>query len=229
MKIELTPEEIKTLKLFTYYCRGYGAEEVNQHTYISNCEPDRWDSKWYKSDGGMPIDGYDAIGDLLDKLIDQYDLAAKGADRDCDNNAEMTINIDCVERKLSVRITEYRMGQRDMGDSKEIDINEESPYGEMLRKMKQKGYKSGYVTFDGGGDSGEISAQIDFGKGNFEMLNRELENELYNWLENFYGGWEINEGSHGEFTFNVDGNVELSFYEHTEDNVDLGQVLYAEF
>ena len=83
-----------------------------------------------------------------------------------------------------------------------------------------------YVTFDGGGDSGYIQ--------DVDSEDREVPkfilDILYEVLEENYGGWEINEGSQGEFNILPNEKmVELNFNQNFEDNVSDGVVGYAEF
>jgi hypothetical protein len=108
-------------------------------------------------------------------------------------------------------------------------LNEDENWSEFFNKMREDGFKVGIVKFDGGGDSGEIYDKIEFDREFETDLEKDVLDFLYNWLQGFYGGWEINEGSHGEFMFMSNGKVELHFYEHNEDEVQIGQVFYSEF
>lgn len=117
------------------------------------------------------------------------------------------------------------------------------------------GIESFVVTFDGGGDSGQVEDPCDFNpekskeeldvllskvvegakisdgtrwgpNGSEELwkydptLNELISSLCYDTLESVYGGWEINEGSHGTFTFDVKKRkVILDFNERViEDN-----------
>lgn len=226
---ELTPEQLKTLKLFAYYCQSYGAEEVNQDWYISagDCMAEIYRNEWYQSHGS-PIPGYDKIDELIENIINENDLPAQGEDRDCENSARLDINIDCKEKTIEIKIGEWRQDQRDLGDSEELGDDEDFA-NSIFKHMKENNLERGFVEFNGGGDSGDIYDRIDYNDGSFGKLTTAVESYLYTWLENFYGGWEINEGSHGNFHFYPNGLVELEFYEHTEDFHGLGQVFYAKF
>ena len=96
--------------------------------------------------------------------------------------------------------------------------------------LKSKKYSEGVITFAGGGDSGEIESRIEYDGKFTEQIPKDLMEFFYEWLENHFGGWEINEGSQGRFVFNADeGNLELLFEENTEEQYGLGQVFYAKF
>lgn len=222
----LTPEQIKTLKLFAYYCQGYGADEVRQYQYMSGCEIDYYESNWGK-DYGSNIQGYDAIDSAIKEIIETNELSSEGYDRDCDNNGQLRISIDCKERNISFSVEEYRFANNEMGN--EIDGIEDEDVLKLFEYMNENNFSEGVVEFDGGGDSGEISEKILFDGDVQDDISAGVSDFLYRELENFYGGWEINEGSHGRFVFHKNGIVQLDFNEHREDSVDLGRVFYAEF
>ena len=68
-----------------------------------------------------------------------------------------------------------------------------------------------YVKFDGNGDSGQIE-QAEDESGSIINVSANVEDWCYNQLESNYGGWEINEGSSGQFIFDLDNNTcELEF------------------
>ena len=222
----LSPEQIKTLKLFAYYCQGYGASEVYQSQYIEDCDLNYFENNWYQ-DFGSTIEGYIEIEKTIKQIISDNDLTSSGEDRDCNNNANLKINIDCKEKNISITIEEYRFENNEMG-TEETDIDNKDVQ-ELFKLMVENNFSEGVVNFDGGGDSGEIYDKITFDGDIEEEASEGVLNYLYDTLENFYGGWEINEGSHGEFIFHKDGTLVLNFNEHREDSFSLGKVFYSEF
>ena len=222
----LSPEQIKTLKLFAYYCQGYGASEVYQSQYIEDCDLNYFENNWYQ-DFGSTIEGYIEIEKTIKQIISDNDLTSSGEDRDCNNNANLKINIDCKEKNISITIEEYRFENNEMG-TEETDIDNKDVQ-ELFKLMVENNFSEGVVNFDGGGDSGEIYDKITFDGDIEEEASEGVLNYLYDTLENFYGGWEINEGSHGEFIFHKDGTLVLNFNEHREDSFGLGKVFYSEF
>lgn len=222
----LSPEQIKTLKLFAYYCQGYGASEVYQSQYIKDCDLNYFENNWYQ-DFGSTIEGYIEIEKTIKQIISDNDLTSSGEDRDCNNNANLKINIDCKEKNISITIEEYRFENNEMG-TEETDIDNKDVQ-ELFKLMVENNFSEGVVNFDGGGDSGEIYDKITFDGDIEEEVSEGVLRYLYDTLENFYGGWEINEGSHGEFIFHKDGTLVLNFNEHKEDSFGLGKVFYSEF
>lgn len=78
-----------------------------------------------------------------------------------------------------------------------------------------------YVDFSGGGDSGYIE---DYGYipqvATDIKISEELNDVLYKLLENF-GGWEINEGSQGQFEITPsEKKIELTFSWNTEETIE---------
>lgn len=113
----------------------------------------------------------------------------------------------------------------------------------ILDILSTKKVKSFTVTFDGSGDSGQIEditlkdsllesnvigATVSAGtvwtsEGSVKQINTEptmrevIEELCYAVLEGVCGGWEINEGSYGEFVFDViKRKVRLDFNERIE-------------
>jgi len=222
----LTPEQIKTLKLFAYYCQGYGDEEVEQYLYMNGCKIYHYQNIWFGSFAGS-ISGYDKINSLIKEIIETNKLTSEGYNRNCYNNGQLRISIDCKERNISFNVEEYRFSDDEMGN--EIDGIEDEDVLKLFEYMNENNFSEGVVEFDGGGDSGEISEKILFDGDVQDDISAGVTDFLYKELENFYGGWEINEGSHGKFIFSKKGIIYLEFYAHKEDTIDLGRVFYAEF
>ena len=72
------------------------------------------------------------------------------------------------------------------------------------------------LKYNGGGDSGYLESDFDNG----EPVPTEVEEWCYQQLEDNFGGWEINEGSQGEFQFYFDEkNVILSHTFNIEESI----------
>lgn len=230
---KLTPEQAKRLKLFSYYCRSFGAEEVNQYQYIHEGDIDYYENTWSRG-FGTPIEGYPEILDTIKEIIELNEIIDKSG-IEWENRGTLTINIDCKERKIKMSVSEYVLRDEASGDEKSVnDISDEDlkkELDELFKMMNETGFEEGVIEFNGGGDSGEVESTITFDSEFREDIrnSREIENFLYRWLSSFYGGWEINEGSHGSFHFFADGMIQLEFYEHLEAEESLGTFFYSEF
>lgn len=72
------------------------------------------------------------------------------------------------------------------------------------------------VKYNGSGDSGYIESNFEE---NGDALPTSMEDWCYRQLEDNFGGWEINEGSDGEFKFNFnDMTITLNHTYNTEEN-----------
>jgi hypothetical protein len=75
------------------------------------------------------------------------------------------------------------------------------------------------ITYTGGGDSGYFD-QTESDNGN-DVLDGSMEEIGYEALEVFFSGWEVNEGSDGNMTFNFDEQrFNIEHYQYVEENVD---------
>jgi hypothetical protein len=98
---------------------------------------------------------------------------------------------------------------------------EGAEYDDMIEEWEEKGVfkdieipEDNYLVlkYNGGGDSGYIESNFENG----EPVPTEIENWCYQQLEENFGGWEINEGSQGEFQF--DFNEKTVGLSHTFNN-----------
>ena len=194
MEKNLTPEELKTLKLFAYYCMGYGCNEVNYTVSLYNCEIDWLEKNSYCADDDgysftQSIEMYDKIKNLVNEISQEIIDAGAFDDTDC-GSASLIFNFDNKERKLNV-----------------------------------KGYYNVMIDKPGG----IVKEEDDFTPAVTEFMES-LKSQNIDFFTVDFGGWEINEGSHGTFHFNVkSGNIELEFYGHSMEDETIGIVFSCEF
>ncbi len=220
--MELSKEDLKTLKLFAYMCKSYGIDEAEVQVQFYAGDIDYIDTYAYETDGPSRVELYDTITHLIQRIIDENDLSDY-AYSDTTERGYLSFNFDCNERNLKVVGYSYVMSSKPMGDRfEEEQLSENYPSViEFLNELKNSGGVTKEVYFNGGGDSGEIESS---------GIPKDVESFLYRWLSEFYGGWEINEGSYGEFVFDTqDMSVTLNFNENVEISESNGQVFYVEF
>jgi len=222
---QLTPEELKTLQLFAYYCRSYGADNVYRTYYLSACSKDWEDDKWYSRDVSGGIDGYDRIDELIDKLVDDESIIDQF--NDCDGSQRIEIEIDCKEKVLTITAYETVYGTEPHGSDYTLpDIKSE--YGEEYAKAVEELFtyldgRDARVEFSGGGDDGYIEDDMTV-DGEQEDVPKPIEELLYSMLNSNYAGWENNEGGQGSWEFNSgDKTIFFDFNYNTEEeeSVDL--------
>jgi hypothetical protein len=94
-----------------------------------------------------------------------------------------------------------------------------------IEKMKKDYGNTLEITYDGGGDSGQIN---DYGDSETSSvrLNEDIESTAYEIIDLYHSGWENNEGGDGRIKFNFEeGTVMLSHNMSYEDEFveDLGE------
>jgi len=211
----LTPEEKKYLGKIARYLSSLGMKygEINfemepddeEISYDPNDFPTYFDNNYNAEipDGLVPI---------LKRIIDYFDDAdlysnlPDGSDIDYQR---FEITIDGVKREISLTHIYSYFSE---GDSQGVE------YDDMIEEWEEKGVfddvsipEDGYMTlkYNGGGDSGYIESDFDNG----EPVPSQIEDWCYKELEENFGGWEINEGSQGEFQF--DFNEKTVVLAHT--------------
>ena len=217
---QLTPEELKTLQLFAYYCRSYGANNVYQTHYFSACSRDWEDDRWSSSQIKSSIDSYDKIENLITKLVDSENISDKF--NDCDGSQRVEVEIDCVNRILEINLFETIYGTEPHGSEYDLnDIKEEfgeETYNEVVQLFKELNGGDARVDFSGGGDSGYIDDFMIIDDEQVDIPNL-IEEMLYSML-NQYAGWENNEGGQGSWIFYSRNEViEFDFNYNTEEEV----------
>jgi hypothetical protein len=165
-------------------------------------------------DGLIPI--YKKIADHI-----QENNLYKSPQYDDINYERIDFDIDCQKSEISVNHW-YTYYQR--GDSNSVTWDAEDDK-EIFEEWEKEGVledldipNDGILTikYNGSGDSGYI-------ENSFEEIGDQvpaaIEDWCYNQLERNFGGWEINEGSDGEFIFNFhEMTIELNHTYNVEEN-----------
>jgi hypothetical protein len=210
----LTPEEKKYLGRIGRYLRSMGMDygdiefemEPDQEgiAYSPNDFPTHFQNNYNAEipDGLVPI---------LKKIIDYVDdegLYSELPDDGYLDYQRFDITIYANEKKeISLtHIYSFQIG----GEPEGVE------YDDMIEEWEEKGVfddteipEDNYLVlkYNGGGDSGYLESNFESG----QPVPTEVEEWCYQQLEENFGGWEINEGSQGEFQFYFDEkNVILS-------------------
>ena len=228
--IELNEKQLKTLKLFSYYVKSHGCEEGYAEVYLYGYGD--YDSSgfenWYCGDSHDRIESYDTVNEVMKYIFDKLDYEEYMDDSD--NSGSLRFEIDFKEKTIDVHLYENVKTSNETGRSYEDEeIEENEDLKSFFIRMRDEGIRNGYVQFDGGGDSGQIEDYLVIEGDNVD-LPAGVTDWLYNSLEGFYGGWEINEGSHGRFEFDFENKeIVLDFNEHREDSRDCGKIFHVDF
>jgi hypothetical protein len=221
---QLTPDELKTLQLFAYYCRSYGADSVYKTYYLSACDKDWEDDRWYSRDVNGGIEGYDRIDELIEKLVDDESIINHF--NECDGSQRIEVEIDCKEKSLIINAYETIYGTDPYGNEYTLE-NIEDEYGEDAAKAVEELFtyldgRDASVNFSGGGDDGYIEDDMTV-DGEQEDIPKPIEELLYSILNGNHAGWENNEGAQGSWEFNS-GNktIFFDFNYNTEEESNIG-------
>ena len=220
--LNLSPEQLKTLKLFSYYCGSHGARTAFGYVYLSEYGTvDFIDNYWY-SDSNTRIDTYDKISDLIEYIISGTEMLDY---YDYEGNGTLIFEIDVNERKL--KIDGYHKEYSTNDSSYEWSEKNGDFEGVLDEVFSDLGGDTAIVTFEGGGDSGFINDNMEvIGVGD-RPVPKTLEDWCYGQIPS---GWEINEGSQGRFIVNsMKKIIELEYGENVEDELSDGTVGYVEF
>ena len=224
MTPQVTPEQLKSLKLFSVYLQSYGAETATKEYYIEGCDVDWEDETFQSPQTNISIDTYTKIDEVLSEIVQANNLIEE-ATTDCDLRGQLTISIDCNARTLEAYSMQWEYSSEGSSDSKTLDeISEEydeDTYNEVLRLFEEIGENGeGEIKFQGGGDDGEIENEIDI-NGSSERVPKLIGDMVYQWLTDTGIDWYNNDGGQGSFVFTPKhSEIVLNIEQNYEESVD---------
>jgi len=225
MQPQVTDEQLKSLKHFSFYLQSYGAETATKEYYIESCDLDYEDENWHSPQTNISIESYTKIDEVLNEIIETNELF-ENATTDCDLRGQLNIEIDCIERVLTATASQWEFESNGFEFSKTLEeISEdysEETYNEVLRIFEQIGENGeGSASFQGGGDSGALDGDM-YINGSSEDLPKLIEDMLYHWLEETDVDWYNNEGGQGSFIFSPkNSEIYLNLEQNYEENVNV--------
>lgn len=141
---------------------------------------------------------------------------------DEDSLVSAELKIIPSERTLQI-IGYYSEYKSDEEQVTEYELPDNEEINNLIDNFKSEGHTKLYVTFDGGGDDGQLYLPQVRSENHEDFLNLRgkvfdpLTNFLYQRLQADYGGWENNEGGQGEFIIDLEEkNVTLYFSRNYE-------------
>jgi len=223
----LTPEDKQYLRRVCRYLGSLGMQDGSIEMDIdTGFDFDFSDIDWeqethFSNNYSAEVpDGLTPIFKKIADYIQENDIFQSPNDEEL-NYERIDFDIDCERQELSVNHwwTFYARGD---GNSVTWDAEEDK---EMFEEWGKDGVfedltipDNGILTvkYNGSGDSGYIESSFEETS---DGVPTSIEDWCYNQLERNFGGWEINEGSDGEFIFNFhDTTIELNHTYNTEEN-----------
>jgi hypothetical protein len=173
----------------------------------------------------------DGLKPILKKIAEhiQENNLFQSPDVDDINYERVDFDIDCKKSEISINHW-WTFYQRGDGNNVTWDAEDDKQIFEEWEKdgvfedltIPDDGILT--VKYNGSGDSGFIESNFDE---NYDGVPAPMEDWCYQQLERYYGGWEINEGSDGEFIFNFhDMTIELNHTYNVEQ--DAHDTIYEE-
>lgn len=235
MKGLLTPEEKKYLNFVSNYLRSHSLHEgdIDFEIDYDDYELPDWNTieKRYIThfSNSWNVEIPEGLIPIIEKIW-KYCETLDNFENDIENVSyqQIFVHIDAVAREITLR---QRISYYDRSDGSSILYDSEEDKERFDRWMENEMSEIEVpsdgelvVRYNGSGDSGYIESQ-------FEPTNDAVpdgvENWMYSELERHFGGWEINEGSDGQFIFNFN-NSEITLV-HTENyEVHTGNTLFEE-
>jgi Fe-S cluster assembly iron-binding protein IscA len=225
MQPQVTPEQLKSLKLFAVYLQSYGAETATKEYFIEGCSIDWEDEEFRSPQTNISIETYAKIDEVLKEIVETNELI-ENATTDCDLRGQLTLAIDCIKRTLTAYATQWEYESRGYDFSKTLnEISEdysEETYNEVIKLFEKIGQDGeAELQFNGGGDSGALDDFM-YINGSSENVPKLIEDMAYKFLEETDIDWYNNEGGQGSFIFRPKhSDIILNVEQNYEENVDI--------
>ena len=199
----LTPEEKKYLGKISRYLNSLGMSygeinfEMEPDQEVIDYSPNNFPTQFENNYNAEIPDG---LVPILKKIIGYVDDDGLYSEVPYDGYLiyqRFDITINAMSGEISLT---HSYSYQIEGGSQGIE------YDDMIEEWEEKGVfddieipEDNYLVlkYNGGGDSGYIESNFENG----EPVPTEVEEWCYQQLEENFGGWEINEGSQGEFQF----------------------------
>jgi hypothetical protein len=217
--MELTQQQIKDLKKMSLVLNALNMEDGVCYEYRN------YDSYWDPISGSMyrnrDVSGEvslpDSILDLFAEIRDSFDTSNFYDEYYDNENGGLTFCVNANRKVIDVTYDHYETNTETtsltktfkevtslslpwhMRNDKPVNKILENP--DFINEMIEKYGEFLEVRYDGGGDSGWIEGEVESSK-NETSLDDRIEDIVYFLLEIFHAGWETDEGSNGNFTFN---------------------------
>ena len=222
----LSPEDKKYLRGLSNYLNSMGmvdgSIEIDLESGYSNIQDIIWDNITHFSNNyraEIP-DGLIVILKKIMNYVDENNLFRDHGMSDI-NYERLDFDIDTERREISVN---HWWSYYDTGEENSVEWDDEEGK-DLFEGWEKDGVFEDLevpdngiliLSYNGSGDSGFVESNFDE---NFESVPSAIEDWCYTQLENNFGGWEINEGSNGEFIFNFkEMTIELKHTYNTEEN-----------
>lgn len=223
----LTPEDKQYLRRVCRYLASLGMEdgsieqEVEDSYSFDFLDVDWHEHSHFSNNYSVEIpDGLKPIVQKIANFIHEKGLFNPPQEDDL-NYERVDFDIDCSKQEISVN---HWWSYYSRGDGASVEW-EGTEGKKIFEEWEEEGAlddlevpENGILTlrYNGSGDSGYIESSFEE---NSDSVPTFIEDWCYRQLENHFGGWEINEGSDGEFQFNFNKmTIHLNHTMNTEES-----------
>jgi len=170
------------------------------------------------------------IGRFIENFMESID-ASDDLDRYSEDGDQEIYNyefvIDSQNKQVSIlgNYNVYKSEDTQITELYAKDMDDEE-FSNFFKKLREEGDFELEVQFEGGGDSGWIHDTGETRKTDDYPVPPFMVETMYQMLED-YPGWEINEGSQGEFTFeSAGGKDRLTLYMNMNTEETVAELIY---
>lgn len=251
--IKLTEEDKKILNKYNLFLRAVvGDEGIYGYAHISEDEG-IYDFSGFCPDGYYGYNRRDEIDpnsegyDILYNIMDEY-LGNKSNEftnylycDNCTGYGMVNISYKPDESKFEIILEITVRGEEShehMYTFDELKNQTQNEWGQRYNELKKLGdptfiekMKNDYgnileLTYDGGGDSGQINDDGETATSSVR-INQDIEYIGYEIIDIRYSGWENNEGGDGRIIFNFEDqtvNIYHNYYVENSESEDMGEL-----
>lgn len=230
--MELTENQKFILRKLSKYIQSYGikrAEVTIEYDFYGSLDDYFRDRIGFSNNWSVPFPEF-ASSTLYDivKHLSKTD-ALDSLDIDSLNYDNLNINIHADTQMIEIT-RDY--GYNDEGDTSGLTWGDDTDDTELVTRLLDSVRASKLSSDDiirlnyyGGGDSGYLEGAFEGGG----RVPSDVEDWCYGRLEDNFGGWEINEGSQGYFTFDLDKEIIELEHTYNEDVNESNEILFKSF
>ena len=191
--------------------------------YDLDMQDERFTCNGQRVNPPIPIGKF--IENFMEALDSSGDLERYGEDDQEIYNYEFAVDSENKQVSIFGNYSTYKVEETQITELYAKDMDDEN-FSNFFKKLREEGDFELEVRFEGGGDSGWIHDTGETRKTDNYPVPPFMMEAMYQMLED-YPGWEINEGSQGEFTFESAGGKDrltLNFNMNTEETA--AELLY---
>jgi hypothetical protein len=204
MKKILTPEEKKYLVFISRMLQSYmvtsGEIEIDYDHRPHNFDAEDLSIEQIDSfSNNYTIEVPEQLKKILYKIAKLSEKEVRNIDVYDVNFARFIFEIDCEKNEITF-FYYYNYYDTENAGGVTYSLSDDEDLKPIFDALEEEGISNDELRYNGSGDSGYIESTFESGKN----VPAVVEDFCYSALESNFGGWEINEGSDGQFDFNMD-------------------------